>query len=171
MCIAARPGNKSLPFTQTCWSIRICYTAISIKIVGKNVHATISKCNMGYDQYTVPDTVAVEPAFVTFLQHSQTPVHGLSCHSFRLLFKTTHNTFRDCRVHFFRQAFSKQLYISKEMYSKKESIQARINLIFNKNFPSSEKYRMINQAGYEFPLVKKIIVLVFPPFVCRDLPR
>ena len=24
--------------------------------------------------------------------------------------KTTHNTFRDCRVHFFRQPFSKQLY-------------------------------------------------------------
>ena len=24
--------------------------------------------------------------------------------------KTTHNTFRDCRVHFFRQFFSKQLY-------------------------------------------------------------
>ena len=25
--------------------------------------------------------------------------------------KTTHNTFRDCRVHFFRQPFSKQLYV------------------------------------------------------------
>ena len=33
----------------------------------KNVHATISKGNMGYDQYTVPDTVAVEPTFVAFL--------------------------------------------------------------------------------------------------------
>ena len=28
----------------------------------KNVHVTIPKgTNMGYDQYTVPDTVAVEP--------------------------------------------------------------------------------------------------------------
>ena len=27
----------------------------------KNLHATIPKDNMGYDQYTVPDTVAVEP--------------------------------------------------------------------------------------------------------------
>ena len=27
----------------------------------------IPKGNMGYDQYTVPDTVAVEPTFVTFL--------------------------------------------------------------------------------------------------------
>ena len=33
---------------------------------------------MGYDQYTVPDTVAVEPAFVPFLWHSQTYIHGLS---------------------------------------------------------------------------------------------
>ena len=33
----------------------------------KNVHATIPKDNMGYDQYTVPDTVAVELSFVAFL--------------------------------------------------------------------------------------------------------
>ena len=33
----------------------------------KNVHVTISKGNMGYDQYTVPDIVAVEPTFVAFL--------------------------------------------------------------------------------------------------------
>ena len=43
------------------------YTAISRKVVGKHVHATIPKGNMGYDQYSVPDTVAVEPTFVTFL--------------------------------------------------------------------------------------------------------
>ena len=40
------------------------YTAISRKVVGKNVHATIPKGNMGYDQYTVPDTVAVKTSFV-----------------------------------------------------------------------------------------------------------
>jgi len=33
----------------------------------KNVHATIPEGNMGYDQYTVPDTVAVKPTFVAFL--------------------------------------------------------------------------------------------------------
>ena len=36
----------------------------------KNVHATIPKGNMGYDQYTVPDipdTVAVENTVVAFL--------------------------------------------------------------------------------------------------------
>ena len=31
------------------------------------VHATIPKGKMGYDQYTVPDTVAVKPTFVAFL--------------------------------------------------------------------------------------------------------
>ena len=36
------------------------------------MHATIPKGNMGYDQYTVPHTAAVEPTFVAFLQHSQT---------------------------------------------------------------------------------------------------
>ena len=30
------------------------------------MHATIRKGNMGYDRYTVPDTVAVEPTFVAF---------------------------------------------------------------------------------------------------------
>ena len=43
------------------------YTVISRKVVGKNVHATIPKGNMGYDQYTVPDTVAVELTSVAFL--------------------------------------------------------------------------------------------------------
>ena len=43
------------------------YTAISRKVVGENVHATIPKGNMGYVQFTVPDTVAVEPTFVAFL--------------------------------------------------------------------------------------------------------
>ena len=53
------------------------YTAISRKVVGKNVHGTIAKGNKGYDQYTVPDTIAVEPTSVAFLQRSQTYVHGL----------------------------------------------------------------------------------------------
>ena len=42
------------------------FTLISRKVVGKNVHAIIPKGNMGYDQYTVHDTVAVEPNFVAF---------------------------------------------------------------------------------------------------------
>ena len=48
------------------------YTAISRKIVGQrprttNVHATIPKGSMGYDQYTVPDTVDVELNDFAFL--------------------------------------------------------------------------------------------------------
>ena len=37
------------------------------KVVGKNVHATIPRGYMGYVQYNVPDTVAVEPTFVALL--------------------------------------------------------------------------------------------------------
>ena len=42
------------------------YTAISRKVVGKNVYAAIPKGNMAYDQSTVPDFAAVEPTFVAF---------------------------------------------------------------------------------------------------------
>ena len=34
-----------------------------------------------------PDTVAFKPTFVAFLQHSQTYVHGLSCHSSKFLWR------------------------------------------------------------------------------------
>ena len=51
----------------SCLLDQLKYTAISRKVVGKNVLATIPKGNMGYDQYTVPDTVAVELSFVAFL--------------------------------------------------------------------------------------------------------
>ena len=43
------------------------HTAISRKVVGKKVHATIPKGNMGYDQYAVSDTVAIEPTFAASL--------------------------------------------------------------------------------------------------------
>ena len=43
------------------------FTAILRKVVGKTVHATIPKGNMGYDQYTVPDIVVVKNTFVAFL--------------------------------------------------------------------------------------------------------
>ena len=40
------------------------FTAISRKVVGKNVHATIPKGSMGYEQDAVPDTVAIEPTLL-----------------------------------------------------------------------------------------------------------
>ena len=42
------------------------HTAISRKVVGKNVHTTIPKENMGYDQYTVPDDCSCQTYFCCF---------------------------------------------------------------------------------------------------------
>ena len=67
------------------------------------MHATIPKGNLGYDQYTFLDTVAVEPTFVAFTLHSQTNV--LACRAIFTDFpetlklsknevKATHNIFR-----------------------------------------------------------------------------
>ena len=83
--------------------INIVYDMGSIQLfwerLSKNVHVTILKGNMGYDQYTVPDTIDVEPTFVAFLSHSQTlcpwpvvPFFQISLNNSEL--KTTHNTFQ-----------------------------------------------------------------------------
>ena len=61
------------------------FYGISRKVGGKNVHTTIPKGKMGYDQYAVPDAVAVESSVVAFFQHPQKYVYGLSCHSFKFL--------------------------------------------------------------------------------------
>ena len=62
------PKRKALPLMALLTtSLRVSNTAISRKVVGKNVHSTTPKGNMGYDQCTVPDAVAVEPTFVTFV--------------------------------------------------------------------------------------------------------
>ena len=60
-------GGEHTKIDQKTRKIGLIYTAISRKVVGKTVHATIPKGNMGYDQYTVPDTVTVESTFVAFL--------------------------------------------------------------------------------------------------------
>ena len=61
-------SSPVLPYYQLwCTSTTFWYTVISRKVVRKTVHATIPKGNMGYDQYTVADIVAVEPTFVAFL--------------------------------------------------------------------------------------------------------
>ena len=43
------------------------HTTISRTLVRKHVPATIPKGNVGYDQYAVPDTVAVESFIVDLL--------------------------------------------------------------------------------------------------------
>ena len=40
---------------------------------------------MEYDQYAVPDPVAVKLLLIAFLQHAQTHIHGLLCHPFKFL--------------------------------------------------------------------------------------
>ena len=47
-------------------SLTIPYTVISRKVVGKNVHTTIPKGNMGYDQYTVPSDCSCRTYFCCF---------------------------------------------------------------------------------------------------------
>ena len=42
------------------------YTAISRKVVRKNVHMTTPKGNMGYDQYTVPNDCRCRTYFCCF---------------------------------------------------------------------------------------------------------
>ena len=42
------------------------FTVFRERLSEKNVHTTIPKGNVGYDQYAVPDTVAVESSVVTF---------------------------------------------------------------------------------------------------------
>ena len=74
------------------------------------MHATMPKGNMGYDQYTVPDTAAVEPRFVALKTGKvrlwpTVQFFQISLKNSEL--KTSQNAFQDCRVHFFRQSFSK----------------------------------------------------------------
>ena len=77
----------------------------------KNVDATTPKGNMGYDQYTVSKRCSCRAYFCCF------PLALANIRPWPLMrffqislkkseLKTTHNTFRDCRVHFFRQPFS-----------------------------------------------------------------
>ena len=56
-------GKRKESLQLRLWNLK---TAISRKVVGKKVHKTIPKGNMGYVQYTFPDTVAVKPTFVAF---------------------------------------------------------------------------------------------------------
>ena len=72
---------------------------------------------MGYDQYTVPDDSSCRTYFCCFplalaniCPWSLVLFFQISLKNSEL--KTTHNTYRDCRVHFFRQPFSKQLYMT-----------------------------------------------------------
>ena len=112
------PPPPSILMQGRCKILRVSYyTAISRKVVGKKGPATIPKGNMGYDQYTSPDTVmqlSNLPFLFSFstpkliLPRPLVPFFQISLKNSEL--KTSHNTYRACLVHFFRQPFSKQLY-------------------------------------------------------------
>ena len=53
--------------TLTVLQTRVYIQLLRERLLEEKVHATIPKGNMGYDQYTVPGTVAVESTFVDFL--------------------------------------------------------------------------------------------------------
>ena len=74
--------------------------------------ATIPNGDIGYDQYTVTETVAVNSmyfcfplAFANILLWPFVPFFQISLKNSEL--KTTDNTTRDCRVHFYRLPLSK----------------------------------------------------------------
>ena len=71
---------------------------------------------MGYDQYKVPNDCSCGTYFCCFPLALANICPWPLVQFFQISLenrgdKTTHNTFRDCRVHFFRQPFSKQLYM------------------------------------------------------------
>ena len=81
------------------------YTAISRKVVENFVHATTPKGNMGYDQYTVPNDCSCRTYFDCFPLALANICPWPLVPFFQICLenradKTTHNTFRDCRVHF-----------------------------------------------------------------------
>ena len=106
MQASTRGAVNSITFTATCGR-KLCtgYTAISRKVVGKNVHATTQTGSMGYDQYTVPHSVDIEPTVFVFLalanvrQWPLVPFFQISLKNSEL--KNTHNTFRGLSLAFF----------------------------------------------------------------------
>ena len=67
-CPTPLSESLDLPLVIVLCGFKALYiTAILRNVVAKYVRATIPKGNMGYDQYAVPDTVAVERTFVAFL--------------------------------------------------------------------------------------------------------
>ena len=88
------------------------HTVISRKVVGKMCTRQSRKAIWDMINTMFLTTTPVEPTFVAFLEHFQTHFHGLLYQFFQISLKnselkTTHNVFRDCRVQFFRQPFSK----------------------------------------------------------------
>ena len=88
------------------------YTAISRKVVGKKCTRQSRKVLWDMINTLFLTLCSCRTYFCCFALALGNIVHGLSRHSFKIsmknsYLKTTQHTFRDCRVHFFRQPFSK----------------------------------------------------------------
>ena len=86
-------------------TLTLLYTAILRKVVGRNVHVRQSRKVIWDNKLLL---------FFSIRKHTSMASRDRAIRSNFLKnseLKTTHNTFRDCRVHFFQQPFSKQLYI------------------------------------------------------------
>ena len=92
-------------------NVYLWYTAISKKVVGKTVHATIPKGNMGYNQ----DTCSWHCSCRTYFCCFPLALANIRPWNFLPFFekqwtKNHPQYLSRLRVHFFRQPFSKQLY-------------------------------------------------------------
>ena len=79
--------RDSCPSGCELWLSRKIYSYFE-KGCRKKRHPTIPKGNVGYDQYTVPDTVAVDGTYFSCFPNlalANSYFHGLSCHSFKFL--------------------------------------------------------------------------------------
>ena len=108
-------------------------------------------------------TVAVEPDFCCFplalaniCPWPLVPLFQISLEN--RAEKTTHNTFRDCRVHFIRQPFSKQLYTHfsscHPLNCKKSFIKGKALRLLRTN---SVRENFEKRRGYPLTLVQEIL--------------
>ena len=96
--------NKCLNMGRLCpkvVTLTLLYTAILRKVVGRNVHVRQSRKVIWDNKLLL---------FFSIRKHTSMASRDRAIRSNFLKnseLKTTHNTFRDCRVHFFQQPFSK----------------------------------------------------------------
>ena len=84
------------------------YTAVSRMVRWKNVHATIPRGNLEYNQYTVSWHSSCRTYFCCFtlaIANIPSMVSRAILSNFFEKLKTTLHTFRDCRMHFFPTTF------------------------------------------------------------------
>ena len=98
-CFISRAAKTEIPF-------------LGLSFLRNQTETLAKQANMGYDQYTVPDDCSCRTYFCCFplalaniCLWPPVPIFQISL-KIRAL-ETTHNTFRDCSVHFSRQPFSK----------------------------------------------------------------